>query len=65
MDRLERLMSRPTAKPYRSRAIEKGETPHLNEQGQLDFSQNDIENPKNWSTRRRWYITVVLISLVV
>lgn len=65
MDRLERLLSRPTAKPYRSKAIEAGETPHLNEKGQLDFSPNDIENPKNWSTRRRWYITVVSVLLVV
>jgi len=65
MDRIERLLSRPTAKPYRSKAIEAGETPHLNDKGQLDFSPNDIENPKNWSTRRRWYITVVSVTLVV
>jgi MFS transporter, DHA1 family, multidrug resistance protein len=65
MDRLERLLSRPTAKPYRSKGIEAGETPHLNDKGQLDFSPNDIENPKNWSTRRRWYITVVSVILVV
>jgi len=65
MDRLERLLSRPTAKPYRSKAIEASEEPYLNENGHLDFSPGDIENPKNWSTRRRWYITVVSVLLVV
>ncbi|TVY33447.1 Efflux pump [Lachnellula subtilissima] len=65
MERLERLLSRPAAKPYRSKAFEAGETLHLNHKGQLDFSPNDIENPKNWSTPRRWYITVVSVILVV
>ncbi|KAH6663393.1 major facilitator superfamily domain-containing protein [Halenospora varia] len=65
MDRIERLFSRPTAKPYRSRAIEAGEKPYLNENGLVDFSPGDIENPKNWSQPRRWYITVVSVSLVV
>jgi DHA1 family multidrug resistance protein-like MFS transporter len=66
MDSLERWLSRPTAKPYRSRAIEASEKPYVNENGHLDFSPgHDIENPKNWSTRRRWYITVVSVLLVV
>ncbi|TVY50191.1 Efflux pump FUBT, partial [Lachnellula cervina] len=65
MDRLERWLSRPAAKPYRSKAFQAGETLHLNDKGQLDFSPNDIENPKNWSTARRWYITVVSVILVV
>jgi DHA1 family multidrug resistance protein-like MFS transporter len=63
MEKLERLLSRPTAKPYRSKALES--TPSLNAQGQLDFSPTDIENPKNWSAHRRWYITVVAVLLVV
>lgn len=58
-------MSRPTAKPYRSDALEKTATLHKNQDGLLDFSPNDIENPKNWSTGRRWYITVVSVLLVV
>ncbi|TVY43665.1 Citrinin biosynthesis cluster MFS transporter [Lachnellula occidentalis] len=65
MDRLERLLSRPAAKPYRSKGFKAGETLHLNDKGQLDFSPNDIENPKNWSTARRWYITIVSVTLVV
>jgi MFS transporter, DHA1 family, multidrug resistance protein len=65
MDTIERFLSRPTAKPYRSKAIEASEKPYLNENGHLDFSPNDIENPKNWSPARRWYITVVSVLLVV
>ena len=65
MDTIERFLSRPTAKPYRSKKIEAGETPYTNESGHLDFSPNDVENPKNWSSRRRWYITVASVLLVV
>lgn len=65
MDRIERFLSRPTAKPYRSDALEKSAEPHRNQDGLLDFSPNDIENPKNWSAGRRWYITVVSVLLVV
>ncbi|KAG4439235.1 hypothetical protein IFR05_005273 [Cadophora sp. M221] len=65
MDRIERFLSRPTAKPYRSDALEKATVPHKNRNGLLDFSPDDIENPKNWSTKRRWYITVVSVLLVV
>jgi DHA1 family multidrug resistance protein-like MFS transporter len=62
--RVERIFSRPVAKPYRSRkfAIE---APHVNADGHLDFPPGDIENPKNWSNARRWYITVVSVMLVV
>lgn len=66
MNTIERWLSRPTAKPYRSKAIEASEKPYVNENGHLDFSPgSDIENPKNWSTGRRWYITVVSVLLVV
>ena len=65
MDRIERLLSRPTAKPYRSRQIEAGEKPFLNDNGLLDFAPGDIENPKNWSEARRWYITIVSVLMVV
>ncbi|PBP24401.1 benomyl/methotrexate resistance protein [Diplocarpon rosae] len=65
MDRLERFLSRPTAKPYRSKALALSSTIHTNADGHLDFSPEDIENPKNWSVRRRWYITVVSVLLVV
>ncbi|KAG0646315.1 Major facilitator superfamily multidrug transporter mdrA [Hyphodiscus hymeniophilus] len=65
MDTIERFLSRPTAKPYRSKAIEASETPYVNADGHLDFSPGDIENPKNWSAPRRWYITIVAVLLVV
>ncbi|CAK3892116.1 MFS general substrate transporter [Lecanosticta acicola] len=61
---LERILSRPTAKPYRSAKVT-DQSVHLNAHGHVDFSPNDIENPKNWSTARRWYITIVCVSLVV
>ncbi|KAK4543736.1 hypothetical protein LTR36_005381 [Oleoguttula mirabilis] len=65
MDRLERILSRPVAKPYRSHNVKDALKPYLNKDGLLDFAPNDIENPKNWSTARRWYITMVAVFLVV
>ena len=65
MDNLERILSRPVAKPYRSRNLTDDLPFHLNKDGHLDFAPNDIENPKNWSPARRWYITVTAILLVV
>ncbi|TKA28618.1 hypothetical protein B0A50_02945 [Salinomyces thailandicus] len=65
MDALERVLSRPVAKPYRSKNVQDQLPPHLNEQGLLDFSENDVENPKCWSKTRRWYITFIAIFLVV
>lgn len=59
------MLSRPVAKPYRSRDIEATDRPYTNENGHLDFAPNDIENPKNWSQARRWYLTVVANLLVV
>src|SRR4051812_21112805 len=65
MDHLERILSRPVAKPYRSRRIDPSERPYLNADGFLDFGPDDIENPKNWSAARHWYITIVAVLLVV
>ncbi|KAJ4986328.1 major facilitator superfamily transporter [Stagonosporopsis vannaccii] len=65
MEKLERFLSRPTAKPYKSSDIEASEQIHLNSDGLLEFGPDDIENPKNWSTARRWYITVVSVFMVV
>ena len=53
MEKLERFLSRPTAKPYKTSDIEASEEIHLNDEGLLEFGPNDIENPKNWSTARR------------
>ena len=65
MEKLERILSRPVAKPYRSGSFDPIEQPYLNEDGHVDFSEGDVENPKNWSKGRRWYITIVCISLVL
>lgn len=65
MNNIERLLSRPTAKPYRSKDLEASERPFLDKNGHLNFAPDDIENPKNWSRPRRWYITVVCVLLVV
>lgn len=65
MSAIERILSRPVAKPYRSRKINNDEKPYLNENGHVDFAPGDIENPKNWTTKRRWYITVVAVLLVI
>ncbi|KIX05567.1 uncharacterized protein Z518_06439 [Rhinocladiella mackenziei CBS 650.93] len=65
MDAIERILSRPVAKPYRSKKIDPNIEPYLNENGHLDFAPGDIENPKEWSMARRWYCTMVAISLVV
>ena len=65
MESLERVLSRPAAKPYRNTTVNKNETICLDAAGDLAFSEGDIENPKEWSTGRRWYITIVCISLVI
>lgn len=65
MNALERVLSRPVAKPYRSGTVLDQSPPHLNKNGHLDFAENDVENPRQWSTKRRWYITVVAVVLVV
>ena len=65
MNSIERILSRPVAKPYRSDKILQQEKPYLNEDGHVDFEEDDIENPKNWSAPRRWYIALVCILLVL
>ncbi len=65
MDKLERIMSRPVAKGYRSKGVQDHTPPHLNSEGLLEFSPDDIENPKNWSKARKWYVTIVSVLLVV
>jgi hypothetical protein len=44
MEKLERIMSRPVAKPYRSRNVKDTAPPYLNADGLLDFSPGDIES---------------------
>ncbi|PHH88541.1 hypothetical protein CDD83_7408 [Cordyceps sp. RAO-2017] len=70
MDALNRVLSRPTNKPYRTRELEKeeerlGEPPYLNERGLVDFRPGDIENPHNWTTGRRAAVTFSAVLLVM
>ena len=65
MSAITRILSRPTAKPYRSKGFDSSEQPHFNAEGHLEFSEDDIENPKNWSVGRRYYITIVCVLMVV
>ncbi|KUI54426.1 hypothetical protein VP1G_01706 [Cytospora mali] len=64
---LKRILSRPTAKPYRSRNIyhSSDRRPTLNNEGHLTWDEDDIENPQNWSIARRAYITICAVLLVV
>jgi multidrug resistance protein len=65
MDAIERILSRPVAKPYRSKGIDSSVQPNFDSDGNLDFAPGDVENPKEWSTSRRWYCTVIAVLLVV
>ncbi|KAI1459838.1 MFS general substrate transporter [Annulohypoxylon moriforme] len=65
MVELKRILSRATAKPYRTTDLEYGERPYLNENGHVDFRPEDVENPHCWSTARRWYVTICAVLLVV
>jgi MFS transporter, DHA1 family, multidrug resistance protein len=65
LSKIERILSRPTAKPYRSSGIDSSDEPHLNQDGLLEFAPGDIENPKEWSPRRKIYITVASVLMVV
>jgi len=65
MEAISRVFSRVVNKPYRSKDLAHGTEPYLNEDGCVDFAPGDIENPRNWSMRRRIAITMSAILLVV
>ncbi|KAF7196275.1 Major facilitator superfamily multidrug transporter mdrA [Pseudocercospora fuligena] len=65
MDVLARIVSRPQAKPYRTKKLNETQQISLDKNGLLQWSQRDIENPKEWSKARRWYITLACIVLVM
>lgn len=64
---LARILSRPTAKPYRSRDVRYSQEhpPTLNENGYLAFSPDDVENPLEWSFARRGFITICAVLLLI
>jgi MFS transporter, DHA1 family, multidrug resistance protein len=59
-----RILSRPVNKPYRTKQLDVN-PPYLNEKGQVDFAPGDVENPKNWTTARRWGVTISAVLLVM
>ncbi|KLO94531.1 mfs-multidrug-resistance transporter [Fusarium fujikuroi] len=58
-----RALSYMTFKPHT--VTIKHEAPYLNEEGYVDFSPDDLENPRNWSLKRRWAITCVAVFLAM
>ncbi|KAJ5240241.1 hypothetical protein N7468_004860 [Penicillium chermesinum] len=59
-----RLLSHTVNKPYRSKHL-RDVTPHLDANGFVAFAPDDIENPQNWSLRRRVIVTMSAVLLVV
>lgn len=64
MSPITRILSHAANKPYRSKHL-RDESPFLDQDGFVGFAPNDIENPKNWSMRRRVIITMSAVLLVV
>ncbi|KAK1249378.1 hypothetical protein MKX07_002894 [Trichoderma sp. CBMAI-0711] len=65
MGALTRILSRPVNKPYRTKDLQHNEPPYLNEHGYVDFAPGDVENPRNWSMTRRFFITIATVFLVM
>lgn len=62
---LKRMLSSPVNKPYRTGHLDDTAPPFLNAEGFVDFSQDDVENPRNWSVTRRIFITTTAVTLVM
>ncbi|KAJ4008360.1 hypothetical protein NW766_009352 [Fusarium irregulare] len=60
---MDRVMSYVTFKP--DIGSDRHEAPYINEQGYVDFSPDDLENPRNWSKTRRWVITCLAVFLAM
>ncbi|KAK4085128.1 uncharacterized protein Triagg1_118 [Trichoderma aggressivum f. europaeum] len=65
MGAITRILSRPVNKPYRTKDLHSNEPPFLNEHGYVDFAPGDVENPRNWSMARRFWITAATVFLVM
>lgn len=65
MSYIKRVLSRPVAKPYRTKGLSNEEAPFLDADGNVGFAPDDVENPHNWSQGRRIFITVAAVMLVM
>ncbi|KAF2170391.1 hypothetical protein M409DRAFT_64149 [Zasmidium cellare ATCC 36951] len=63
MERLEHILSFISAAP-RARRLDVDPEKELN-YGQVDFATDNTENPKNWSSTRKCYLTGVAILMVM
>lgn len=63
MNFLHRSLSGVTVKP--DAEPEAQLKPYIGDNGYIDFRPGDIENPRNWSLLRRWYITLVSVFLAM
>ncbi|KAF4998106.1 hypothetical protein FGRMN_3403 [Fusarium graminum] len=41
------------------------EAPHINQDGYVDFSSGNLENPRNWSPTRKWAVTCLAVLLAM
>ncbi|KAF4338869.1 major facilitator superfamily transporter [Fusarium beomiforme] len=58
-----RALSFMTLKPHIGN--DRHEAPYLNKEGHVDFSPDDLENPRNWSLERKWAITCIAVFLAM
>ncbi len=64
MNRVVRVLSKATAKPYRSSDVTGREPPYLSDDGHVGFAPDDVEDPRNWSLARRCYVSVAALMLL-
>lgn len=64
MSPITRILSHAANKPYRNKDL-RNEPPHLDANGFVGFAPDDIENPQNWSMRRKTIITMSAVLQVV
>ncbi|KAK8036688.1 MFS transporter [Apiospora rasikravindrae] len=64
MSKLTPTLSR-VLKPYHTHELHYEESPALDDEGHLAFSPGDVENPKSWSSARRWWISFASVVAVI
>ena len=62
---IHRIFSSATSKPYRTKQLEQDNPPFLDDNGFVGFKEGDVEDPHNWSTPRRWVVTLSAVLLVM